>query len=942
MDIRRENHFILLTEGPLSLRIDLAENRAALYRSVCKTGEQPFLCAQLENAPLEPFTPKILPPYRAAQKAGAVKTEPNTLFWNGDTVRAEFDGIGTVAVQVRLYADFVIFRVLSCPDKIERLHFGNVFCADCGSGCSSVGMALNLHTNSSDLLSIHPTPGAAAFREFGIEGAAFAVILCEDARLREVMRTVTAGHTEDIPWSSKGGAFSTDHEDIRHSYLLNSSGITADTAVAWIEATRRFGFSQIDFHGGYTFRFGDFEPNYDLYPGGKQDFAAVIDQLHNAGIQAGLHTYAQFISPESRYVTPVPHPDLGGYPFTLAASVNAEELRLSIVESTAHISTVTGFFIRNSVLVMVDREIMRFNAVGDNEFILCERGALGTTPASHTAGACVKHLFSVFGLLAADPESDLYLEIARNTAAMYNELGFDMIYLDAIDGSDIFAGSDKAWYYAAKFVAELLRHIKRPPILEMSEMWHHFWYFRSRMGAWDHSFRGHKYHLGEHDRSNQRVRSKTLLPQNYGWWFYGQPDPEFPVQVRREFVDDYEYWVCNALKNDWSLSFVPGGDWSLSPLSGSTQRLGAELDRFAGVIRRFEEKRLAGGTGELTVSDERELLLYEDSLLPVTYRKQHIVSESCPEPTIVPAGERLHRLRIENRPFPAGCKNGSTLLCAQHAAEVHVLASQNVQASLTVCGGETAGLQLNAVQTGDFGYARMERIFREKTDLSGTPGLYVSVYGDGKGEILNFQLQGQKYIKSGTLDRIVTVDFTGWKTFRLIESDAHRLEENYWPFSGGGHYNEATHDPAYHVGMDTPFSQYEWHPSFMDVDIYFSTRERAYLDDTHRLSVWMNNMKNGESYSIIIGEVSAFPIDRQPINGLTICVDDQKYPIGGALPTESYIEYDGGSWYGFDVGGNALTDIVYPELPTVTAGSALTVEAAGEYGMELTVGTCDL
>ena len=85
--------------------------------------------------------------------------------------------------------------------------------------------------------------------------------------------------------------------------------------------------TQIDFHGGRSFRFGDFRPDPDLYPQGVASMKAVIDKLHAAGIQAGLHTYAMFIDKSCPYVTPVPDPRLGkDATFTLAADLAADAL----------------------------------------------------------------------------------------------------------------------------------------------------------------------------------------------------------------------------------------------------------------------------------------------------------------------------------------------------------------------------------------------------------------------------------------------------------------------------------------------------------------------------------------------------------------------------------------------------------------------------------------
>jgi len=935
-DIPVSHETVLLRKEGLTLQIQLKRNRASLYYDRYEESDRPFLSAQLIGAPVQAVPTKVVPPYRSVIRAGAVKSMPASLTFQEDILTASFADVGDVQVLVQLHSQFAVFRILSCPEQIERLYFGGIFCPECGRGCSSVSMALNLHTNCDHLLSVSPHLGASAFRDFGIEGASFAAVCCKEDALRQVMRTVTSEFTEDIPWSPKAGAFSIDHEDVRNSYLMNLDGISLDTVDHWIRLAHQFGAKQIDFHGGNTFRFGDLQPNPAMFPNGKKDFAEVIDRLHRAGLQAGLHTYAQFIQKDSSYVTPIPHPDLGGKPFTLSRSVDAEATTIPVLESTANVSTKTGFFVRNSIHLLIDQEILEFSAVGENEFIISKRGALGTTPSPHCAQSRVKHLLSVFGQFAPDPESPLYLEVARNTANAYNELGFDMIYLDAIDASDIFADGDKAWYYASTFVAEILRHVKRPPILEMSDMWHHFWYFRTRMGAWDHSFRAHKYLLGEHNRSNIKTMEKTLLPQNYGWWNYQKADPQFPIQVRREFIDDYEFWAGNALKNDWSLSFIPGGDGKLTD----------EMSRFADMIGSFERYRLENASVDFGNISDSELMLRDGRLVPVAYQKQLTCSENR-QTLSFPAGRQLKRLRVENRPFPVKQQKGPVLFSTEHADAIRLFSSKNVTASMEICSGEPSaqgqnGIRLTASQTGSFGYARMERIFPANTDVSQAPGLYVMICGDGKGELVNIQLKSPKHIPGGTLDRVIDIDFVGWKCFKLIESDAHRLEENYWPFSGGGHYNQTDHDPLYEIAGDTELSQYEWHPSCLDLDIYYTARQNVDLSDVYSISVWMNNMKDGESYCVTVGEISAFPIQRQPLCDPSILINGREYPVKGILPVDSYIEYDNGAWYGYDVEGNLLTDILYPRLPDAIAdNSPMEVTAKGEYGAELTIGVGD-
>jgi len=69
----------------------------------------------------------------------------------------------------------------------------------------------------------------------------------------------------------------------------------------------------------------------------------------------------------------------------------------------------------------------------------------GTCP-----GAKVHHLKECFGLFVPDGDSTMFTEVAKSTAKIYNECGFDMIYLDALDGSDILAGGEHAWHLRRK------------------------------------------------------------------------------------------------------------------------------------------------------------------------------------------------------------------------------------------------------------------------------------------------------------------------------------------------------------------------------------------------------------------------------------------------------------------------------------------------------------
>ena len=125
--------------------------------------------------------------------------------------------------------------------------------------------------------------------------------------------------------------------------------------------------------------------------------------------------------------------------------------------------------------------------------------------------------YATTGLFAPDPDSTLLAEVAGHTADTFNECGFDMIYLDALDGEDVLAGRENAWHYGSKFAVEIANRLNKPALFEMSTFHHHLWYIRARMGAWDHPNRSHKEFIDIHAAGNLSG-GKTFLPMNLGWW----------------------------------------------------------------------------------------------------------------------------------------------------------------------------------------------------------------------------------------------------------------------------------------------------------------------------------------------------------------------------------------------------------------------------------------
>ena len=270
-----------------------------------------------------------------------------------------------------VHPQHLVLEVLSVSgDGIEEFTFIDVPLALQGvehEPFAACALALNLRTNVSGL----PRPAsqllATCYPKFGFAGAKVALVAAPRDKLRGALQeAVTAA--EELPHSSLGGPWALGQPINQGSYLFNFGGMTVEKADDWIKLAKTLGMTQIDFHGGGSFRFGDCRPNPQTYPEGQKSLKAVVDKLHAAGIAAGFHTYAFFIAKDCPWVTPVPDPRLASdAAFTLAADLAIDAAAVHVAESTAGISAITGFFVRNSVTLRIDDELVTYTA--------CSQGA---------------------------------------------------------------------------------------------------------------------------------------------------------------------------------------------------------------------------------------------------------------------------------------------------------------------------------------------------------------------------------------------------------------------------------------------------------------------------------------------------------------------------------------------------------------------------------------
>jgi hypothetical protein len=843
----------------------------------------------------------------------------------------------TVVLRPEAHPTHLTLEVVSVTgENIEQLNFLYLplGAQASQSNLALCSLALNLQTNVPELPGPMLAPQASCYARFGFVGAKAALIAAPRESMRETLQRVMAA-TPDLPQSPLGGPWALDAPINRGSYLIDTEGEFGEaSADAWIALAKNLGMKQVDLHTGKSMRFGDLRPNPERYPTGADGVKAAVDKLRAAGLVAGLHTYAFFIAKDTPWVTPVPDRRLAtSATFTLDADIDAMTNAIPVAESTANVSTITGFQIRNSVTLRIDDELIVFsgvNAAAPFAFTQCERGALGTTATSHAKGAKVLQLKECFGLFVPDGDSTLFTEVAARTAEVYNQSGFEMIYLDALDGADILAGGLNGWHYAAKFVDEIQVRLERPALFEMSTMTHHLWRLRSRMGAWDVPARGAQRLADIHALANEEA-GNHYMPVNLGWsgifdWNAVQPE--------RTFASDVEHLCARALATDSSLSLLVG----FTPASWERS---ANVRRLGGIIRQYETLRLDGGLKPEVLArlrNSRQAFVVEQDTSGTwqarpRHEASHVVQDEASSAWTFrnPHAGQAPRIRIEAMAGLEPPEHGEAMALADggDATALNALPSAegmtfSWEAAPPAPGTATPGLKFTAKNEGaplHNSWGGVSKRFSPAINLFNR-GLGLWVHGDGSGAVLNVQLRSTEAAAGGRAEHYVDLDFTGWRYCELIEPESARLGELGWPYStrhedwkGGVPFGEVLHDYILWV----------------------------HYGQIEELNLWLNGVPVGGTSECTVGAITALPVRSLSLENPRLEIGETTLHLPTTLQSGDYLELSPeGAGTVYDAIGEPKGTFEVTLLPGLFQGEnalRLTSDPMGDFSAKLTLTT---
>ncbi|OGV69646.1 MAG: hypothetical protein A3K19_00010 [Lentisphaerae bacterium RIFOXYB12_FULL_65_16] len=707
---------------------------------------------------------------------------------------------------------------------------------------------------------------ASCSAQHGIAGGRAGLVVAPPELLIPALQDMVKG--EGVPYSPLGGPWALGAEEVRGSYLYAT--VSEKDADHFIDLARRGGFSHLHYDHWYKSR-GHNEPLLGLFPHGLEGMKATVFKVHAAGLKAGMHTLTGCIQHSDPWVTPVPDKRLfADATYVLAADMDEKTDAIQTTENPQH-TAIHGSLPGRSNAIRIGDELIQYDYADISHtppfgFLKCTRGAFGTKPAAHVKNDRVDRLRQRYGAFFPDDRSTLVNEVADAIARVYNECGFDQLYMDGAEGM----GTRHAIQTMRDAIYKRLDH---PAIIEASEWGHWSWYFHSRIGAMDVPLWGVKSFVDWRCTNIAFFRQGALLQAQLGWWFIFGPGVS-----RAEVPDEMEYFSCKALAFDVPSSTIICG----SPAVQANDRM-LEYITMAG---RYERLRLANYFPETVKEQLRQpgkdfhLVQRDDGewrLLPADYQMHKVTGfddGTTNWEVVNPFSEQPLRMRLEALHAVVPCDAPDAMVIADFAEpERFTLRStasdvtQAVARSTDQVRGGDASLCLTATNNRSVrkgAWTRVGMPFTPYLDIKQNEALGVWVFGDGKGEVLNVQLVSPRVYTNALSEHHIKIDFTGWRYFELLlrERDAGK------------------------------FKDYEW-PYFDHQALFMNSLDRQHISE---LNLYLNNLPPKDSVSVFVGPVRALRCtDRTSLANPVVTVNGVPLALPVTLQSGDYVEFDSAS-----------------------------------------------
>ena len=581
----------------------------------------------------------------------------------------------------------------------------------------------------------------------------------------------------------------------------------------WIALAKKEGIG-ILLIAGWKVTYGHNQLSPEKFPNGLDGMRSVVNQIHDAGLQAGLQCYTVAIDPTDAYVnnpTHIPDSRLGkdATLFKLTSDLSRSATTLQATWNGANPPPVST--LRGGNVIQIDNELITYSSVSLNgstyTFSDCSRRQYGTlAPSYHYANTIFSHLPLVTGYFSPDPDSSLLDEIGDGLVAIINcgsdaAHSFDMAYLDATEvGASLYALN--------KQQASLFAKINHPMRIEMAINTPYAWTFCSVSGAFDFPHYGDETYVDWRCTYLDNAPDSdlaTLLPAQLGWWGFRGSNSGSSSDGYNGWDSlspkEMEYFCAKMIGFGVTAPFIPATPLD-NPTSGRQDEfvtMIAKWQSIASTIDSATKQRLqtAGDDFHLTTTANGDVQLSQ-----MAYDKHTADSRTAGSSNLTvanPYSAQDPTMRIEALYGVGDFASGTQTITGTSGADMPSTidtASSSITAAMAWQNCPTGGpnqaqsMYFSATNNGSSSYGAWAKATKGMSlDMGANGAIGLWIYGDGRGEMLNFELLDTSYTHS---DHYVTVDFNGWKYFEfpLRERDIGACAEygygSKWPYAFNG------------------------------------------------------------------------------------------------------------------------------------------------------------
>lgn len=653
-------------------------------------------------------------------------------------------------------------------------------------------MGLDLPVHCSPISNNPPILQAKSTSTFGLTHVRYALIGAPGGKLLMTMGDVE--REMGLPHPTLGGVWGKISPEVKKSYLFvdfDEENIDKMTDYA---KTGGFGY-MMTYSGVWEYSAGHYQINSKRYPHGLEGIKNVSDKIHAAGIKTGLHCIIGSVTKNDPYVTPVPDPRLvKESQFILAKDVdeNTDEIEVSsspgdiIIRGEKSMPLVPNEDRRGGTDMQIGDEIFTYRNYTTSQpykFISCIRGNFGTKRSSHKKGTPVYHISESYGWYFFDAKSSLFEEQTNRVANIINYCGIDMVYFDGVP-------QYPQWYYMPKVWLETFKKSQRELLIQANSTIPGAWHIISRGCSGDWVSLAAKKHFDVFRLGAYRNYSDNFIPTEFGWYQW----LTHGTNRYATFPDEVEYAVQKALGYDAAFCL----ETNQKDLD-QNGRTGEMLE----TVKNYETLKLSNYFAdkikkELQVPGKEYKLLKNASgdwyFQKIQYSPSYIVRTMDGVQNIWDYNNQFSdqplqlRLRADWNFADYEDSQNITLLDYKNYFRTETFGTDGINFSLSSTienvksGNVSAKIIAENSNSNEQGWRQIRYYLNEPVDINDHTALGVWIYGDSSGAVLRIAIQTAGYLAN---DRIVEINFKGWKYFELTKPDGDRTFE-YPPNQGYG------------------------------------------------------------------------------------------------------------------------------------------------------------